>query len=204
MRPSMFRDPILLLDVMDTLVYDPIFVDVPRALGMSLRELFERSDPNAWPAFERNEIDEGTYFQRFRCDGLGRPFDGKLLIRAMRAGYRWLDGIEPLLDELRAAGVPMHALSNYPSWYRFIEEKLAVSRYVEWSFVSCRTGVRKPEPEAYLGAARELGVSPSDCIFVDDREGNCDAARVVGMRALQFANADALRGDLTALGVLAR
>ena len=97
------------------------------------------------------------------------------------SAYRFLDGIEPLLGELSAAGVPMHALSNYPVWFEMIEARLGLSRYLRWSFVSCRTGVRKPDPEAFLGAARALGVAPSRCLFVDDREKNCAGARAVGI-----------------------
>ena len=90
----------------------------------------------------------------------------------------------------------MHALSNYPCWYRLIEERLQLSRYVAWSFVSCETGVRKPAPEAYLHASRTLNVAPERCLFVDDRERNCDAARAVGMDAIVFRSAEQLRQEL--------
>lgn len=48
-----------------------------------------------------------------------------------------MDGTESLLVRLKAAGVEMHAFSNYPVWYRLVEEKLLLSRFLEWSFVSC-------------------------------------------------------------------
>ena len=50
--------------------------------------------------------------------------------------------------ELRDAGVAMHTLSNYAPWYRQIEQRLGLSRYLPWTFVSCETGSRKPEPQA--------------------------------------------------------
>ena len=43
----------------------------------------------------------------------------------------------PLLARLRDAGYVMHAMSNYPEWWRHIEGKLRVSDYLQWSFVSC-------------------------------------------------------------------
>jgi FMN phosphatase YigB (HAD superfamily) len=90
----------------------------------------------------------------------------------------------------------MHVLSNYPTWYLMIEERLGLSRYLPWSFVSCRTGVRKPDPEAFLGAARALALPPGACLFIDDHPANVEAARAVGMQALRFEGAASLRAEL--------
>lgn len=191
--------PVLLLDVMDTLVWDP-FRSLPGLLGLSMEELLARKDPDAWPAFERGELDEVAYGRRFFRDG--SAFDVTLLREHMRASYRWLDGVPALLERLAARGIEMHALSNYPCWYLLIEEALGVSRWVSWTFVSCRTRVRKPDPEAYLGAARALGRAPDACLFVDDRPKNCAAAEALGMPAVRFTTAAALEADLVARGLL--
>ena len=103
-------------------------------------------------------------------------------------------------SELQAAGVEMHALSNYPSWYRMLDEVTGLSRFLKWSFVSCKTQHRTPQPEAFRGAARSLGRAASDCVFVDDREKNCEGARAVGMPAIHFESAEQLRRELIALG----
>jgi HAD superfamily hydrolase (TIGR01509 family) len=110
--------------------------------------------------------------------------------------------MEPLLQRLHSAGVPMHALSNYPVWYELIEEQLQLSRFLAWSFVSCRIGVRKPDPEAYLRSAKTLGVAPNRLVFVDDRQGNCDAAAELGLHAIRFENAEGLTKDLEEIGLL--
>jgi FMN phosphatase YigB (HAD superfamily) len=192
----------LLLDVMDTLVYDPFRHEIPAFFGLTLEELIAQKHPSAWLRFEHGELDEEALLASFFADG--RAFDGGAFVEMVRSTYRWLDGVEPLLAELAEANVPMHALSNYPCWYRLIEERLRVSRYVAWSFVSCETGVRKPDPEAYLVASRALGVPPARCLFVDDRERNCVAAREVGMDAIVFTDAVELRRELAARGLLTR
>lgn len=193
------QPPVLLFDVMSTLVYDPFYREVPGFFGMTLDELLAQKHPTAWRDFERNEMDETTLYRRFFDDG--RPFDGPGMKSLMRDTYRWLDGVEPLLAELSKQGYEMHALSNYPMWYRVIEAKLGVSRYVRWTFVSCKTRVRKPEPEAYLGAARVLRRAPDACVFIDDKERNCAGAREVGMPAIRFEDAAKLREALQGLGV---
>ena len=49
---------ILLLDVMETLVYDPFKVEVVSFFGMSsLAELYAAKHPTTWREFERGEID---------------------------------------------------------------------------------------------------------------------------------------------------
>ena len=96
----------------------------------------------------------------------------------------------------------MHALSNYPVWYKMIEESLHISRYVDWTFVSCRTGLRKPEPQAYLSAAKSLGVAPAQCVFIDDRQENVRPAEELGMRGILCTTAVNLRRDLIKLDLL--
>jgi hypothetical protein len=61
------------------------------------------------------------------------------------AAYEYVDGMQPLLARLSAAGVAMHAMSNYPSWWRHVEAKLQVSRYLPWTFVSCEGAMKVGE-----------------------------------------------------------
>ncbi len=188
---------ILLLDIMDTVVWDPFATEEPAFFGLTLKALQCQKDPTAWVEFELGEIDEEEYFRRFFTDR--RTVDGEGLKDTFRRAYQWVEGMEDLLRELHGCGQPIHALSNYPPWYRLIDEALGVGRYLEWSFVSCHTGVRKPTPTAYLGAAEALGVDPGECLFVDDRQLNCDAAAAVGMSAVRFTGAPALRQALPLL-----
>lgn len=185
------RAKILLWDLMDTVVVDPFFTQVPAFFGMGLEELVAVKDPDAWPAFERNQIDEHTLYQRFFRDG--RAFDGTALKAHMARHYAFVPGMEPLLQELHRAGYEMHALSNYPNWYGLIEERLRLSRYMSLSFMSCITGARKPEREAFAAVCRALNRPASDFIFIDDRRENVLAARAFGMESQHF------RGDVDAL-----
>ena len=190
---------VLLLDVMGTLVYEPFYHEVPAFFGMSLEDLLAAKHPTAWAEFERGEIDEVELERKFFKDG--RAYDHEGMRAAMEAAYELLDGIEELLSDLKRAGVEMHALSNYPDWYLLIERKLALSRFLRWSFVSCRTGHRKPAPEAYRAAIAGVGRPLADLLFVDDRDENCAAARALGIESIRFKSAESLRGALVAQGV---
>jgi FMN hydrolase / 5-amino-6-(5-phospho-D-ribitylamino)uracil phosphatase len=181
----------ILWDVMDTLVVDPFREVMPAFFGMTLAQLLQEKHPTAWRRFERSELSEAEFLATFFKDG--RQYDRDGFKARVRASYRWIEGIEALLARLRARGTAMHALSNYPEWYGWIEERLGLSRYVSWSFVSCHTRLRKPDPAAYAFAAERLGLAPANMVFIDDRRDNCDAARAIGMVAIHF------RGDVAEL-----
>lgn len=42
----------------------------------------------------------------------------------------------------------------------------------------------KPDPRMFLLAAERLGVQPADCVYVDDRRSNLNAAESLGMRPI--------------------
>ena len=196
------RRRVLLLDVMGTLVRDPFYDAMPAFFGMTMAELLASKHPAAWVEFERGRIDEAAMLRSFFVDG--RAVDGPGLVQAMRRGYAWLPVVQALLQQLARAGVEMHALSNYPPWFRMIEAQLGLSRWVGWTFVSCVTGLRKPDAAAYRHALAGLGASPSHAIFVDDRAENCEAARRCGIDTVHFVDAAGLGAALVSRGWLGR
>jgi HAD superfamily hydrolase (TIGR01509 family) len=189
-----------LFDVMDTLVTEPFHETIPAFFGTTRAQLEDQQSEAAWRQFECGEIDEPTYFASYFEDG--RRFDHEGLCECVRSAYQWLDGMEALLASLHKRGVEMHVLSNYPMWYQMIEAKLHVSRYLPWSFVSCRTGLRKPDDRAYLGAAETLKKRPADLLFIDNDAENCVAAERAGLEAIHFVGARPLHQDLQSRGLL--
>ncbi|KAL5769708.1 hypothetical protein ACOSP7_013862 [Xanthoceras sorbifolium] len=191
--------PVLLFDIMDTIVRDPFYHDVPSFFGMSMKELLECKHPTAWLEFEKGMIDEMELTRKFFKDG--RPLDLEGLKDCMIRGYSYLEGVEELLSDLKENKYEMHAFTNYPIWYKLIEDKLKISNYLSWTFCSCVSGKRKPDPDFYLEAVRHLKIDPADCIFIDDRLKNIEAAVEVGLVGLHFKNADLLRNDLSQMGI---
>ncbi|XP_075083939.1 flavin mononucleotide hydrolase 1, chloroplatic-like [Nicotiana tabacum] len=191
--------PILLFDVMDTIVRDPYYNEIPAFFRMPMKELLECKHPTTWIEFEKGLITEDECAQRFFKDG--RPFDLEGLKNCMRRAYSYIEGVEGLLNSLKENGYEIHAFTNYPIWYQMIEDKLHLSNYLCWTFCSCIFGKRKPDPDFYLEVVKHLNVEASNCIFVDDRMRNVEAAVEVGLNGLQFKNADLLRKDLSLLGV---
>lgn len=61
---------------------------------------------------------------------------------------------------------------------------------------SADIGFAKPETRAYEITAEKLGVPPSECIMIDDREDYCQGATRVGMSAILFNSFEQMKGEL--------
>ena len=190
--------PIILWDVMGTLVHDPFYAEMPEFFDVPFRDLVPTLQPGAWVDFELGNRTEREFLTDFFSDR--RTFDHDAFVRTVRDAYRWLPGMEMLLAELQADGYTMHTFSNYPVWYRMIEERLRLSRFLDWTFVSCLIGLRKPDAAAYSHVLGELGAPPEQCVFIDDRVSNCEAAAAAGIRTIRFEGVDGLRDALRSAG----
>ena len=67
--------------------------------------------------------------------------------------------------------------------------------------ISAIEGYRKPDPQAFLLAARRLNLPPTACVLIDDKKRNIDAAAQVGMAGVLHTDARHTEQGLRALGV---
>ena len=195
--------PIILFDVMGVIIQDPFYTHMAGYFGMEFKQLLDEKHPSAWIEFERGDISEKDFFAKFFKDG--RHFDGEGLVETMKNAYEFIDGMPELLAELNKNGYELHTFSNYPRWHRHIEEKLKVSDYLQWTFVSCEgamKGLRKPQAEAFTTAIEYLGLPAEELLFIDDREANIAAAAAAGMHAVHFTDPEQLKAALLQRGIL--
>lgn len=68
-------------------------------------------------------------------------------------------------------------------------------------FSSCFLRLRKPDPAIYRLALDVTQKTPAECCFIDDRPLNLEGARLVGLRTVQFQDANQLRRELAEMGV---
>ncbi len=102
----------------------------------------------------------------------------------------------PALDELGRAGILRGLVSDCSAETPAIWAESPLSPHLEAVSFSCHTGYRKPEPGAYLTAARALGVEPSECLFVGDGGSyELTGATALGMSAIRFIPPGESRGD---------
>ena len=116
-----------------------------------------------------------------------------------------LPGTVEVLAELRAAGVPLYALTNWSA------ETFAITRgrfeWLDWFdglLVSGEERMTKPDPAFFRLLLDRFGLDPGATVFVDDSEANVAAARELGIDAVRFTGPDQLRRELSARRILAR
>lgn len=57
-------------------------------------------------------------------------------------------------------------------------------------------GVSKPASDFWEIIMTAENVQPKDCVFIDDKKMNCDAAAALGIHAIHFSTAEALAQTL--------
>lgn len=101
-----------------------------------------------------------------------------------------------------SAGIRMYALNNEGrdlNEYRIAS--CGLQEFLLAFFTSCYLGVLKPNPAIYRLGLSFAGLRPEEAVMIDDRAQNVQAARSVGMHAVQFRDAAGLREELATLGV---
>eukprot|EP00186_Timspurckia_oligopyrenoides_P000724 CAMPEP_0182442106 /NCGR_PEP_ID=MMETSP1172-20130603/1071_1 /TAXON_ID=708627 /ORGANISM="Timspurckia oligopyrenoides, Strain CCMP3278" /LENGTH=218 /DNA_ID=CAMNT_0024636809 /DNA_START=152 /DNA_END=808 /DNA_ORIENTATION=+ len=190
--------PILLFDVMDTVVRDPFFIDMHSHFGFeTFEEFLHAKHPKTWVEFELGHISEDDVAKLFFKDPNAKPIDILALKNYLVSSYQFIDEMDSLLHELHNKSIQMHAFSNYTQWYTLIEQKLHLSDVLPWTFVSCNTGLRKPSVDSFEHCCKTLNVDAAQLILIDDRESNCSAAKNAGfLDAIQFKDPTLLRFQL--------
>jgi putative hydrolase of the HAD superfamily len=176
-------------------------------LGRGMQRVAERDGEYPLFRLERGEVSEREFL-----DNLSWGLESELGHRPHLHGFREiyfkaLHANEPMLDlmrELRERGYRMAILTNnVREWEPLWRNKLPVDEIFELIVDSAWVGMRKPDPEIYrLTLERLGGLEPAACLFVDDNELNVEAARGLGMRAVQFrSNEQAIPEINSTLGI---
>lgn len=158
-----------------------------------------------------------TPAENLRCDA-GEPFADVIAttveqhpeyeeqIRAI--GSRWIEtidgpveGMEELLADLAAAGVPQWAVTNFSAETFPLVGHHPHFALLDGAIVSGQLGVVKPDPRIFEIALERAGVLAERAVFVDDSTVNVDGARAVGIDAFVFVDAAQARRELAERGL---
>jgi glucose-1-phosphatase len=162
---------------------------------------------------------------RIRATGLVRPFEkGEIAVEPfvrelstvlrINISYRefcdWWSCVfmpeplvsEPLLEDLRSR-YRLLALSNTnPIHFAMLQEAYPLLRHFHDYVLSYQVGAAKPEAKIYQEAIARAQCAPGECFFTDDLAVNIEAARELGMEAVQFFSAEQLEGELRSRDLL--
>lgn len=103
------------------------------------------------------------------------------LVESYPYAKTWLEG-------LKKRGYGVYLLSNYPEkmFERHSSEKFTFMDCVDGKIVSGKVKLRKPEKEIYELLLNTYGLEAEECVFIDDRIENTEAAVKSGLKAIHF------------------
>ena len=162
------------------------------ALGTAMARAAEEHGDHPLFVLERGEITEGEFRERIER----HLEDGFDLSRLRTLYFDRLVPNRPMIDfirDLRVRGVRAALLTNnVREWEPLWRSKLPeLDELFELVVDSAFVGLRKPDPAIFtLTLDRLGGVEPGRCVFVDDLDVNCEAARALGMAAVRYETAD--------------
>ena len=158
-------------------------------LGEAMAAATEEHGEHPLFELERGHISEAEFARR-----LERHLDPRFDLARLSALY--FDQLEPngpmieLIADLRGRGLRTALLTNNvreweARWRSLIPE---LDDIFELVVDSAFVGMRKPERGIYELTLERLGdgLRAEECLFVDDLDVNCEAARELGMAAVRF------------------
>lgn len=108
----------------------------------------------------------------------------------------------PWLESLRAKGYKVYYLSNYPSKIaRECADDMKFLKYMDGGILSYRIKKVKPNPDIYQELLSMYGLKAEECLFIDDRADNCEAAIKEGYQAIQYTTREEVLAKMAEFGV---
>ena len=169
-------------------------------------------DSNAWAKLERSELSPADFDEVFarESEALGHRVPGADILSLLHGEIR--PEMVRAIDTVKSHGYLTACLTNNvlstpddrsaPDAAKRKEIAAILERF-DALIESSKVGVRKPEPRFYEIACETVGVTPSECVFLDDLGINLKPAAAMGMRTIKVTSATQALGELSQILSLA-
>jgi putative hydrolase of the HAD superfamily len=162
-----------------------------------------------WAAYfaHRDGLDQGkggvAAYWRAVAGEIGASWDEARVHELWAADFRsWLS-VNPvvidLLADLRSGRTRLALLSNAGPDYGSYFRHGPLGDFFAGCYVSGELGLLKPDQEIYRHVLDDLGITPAEAVFIDNRAANVAGAQALGITGHVFTGAAALRTFLAAL-----
>ena len=172
-------------------------IDAFAGLGFDIRPfLGTYAQAGVFAQLERGELSVAEFCEELRQLSGRVDLSDETLVKAWESYLMDVpaDRLETLLKAKK--NYPIYLLSNTNEihWRQGSEEffrykGLHVEDFFDGVFLSYEMGIEKPHPAIFDKVVEGIGCAPSEILFFDDSEVNCEAARKQGLLA-RLAPAD--------------
>ncbi len=170
-------------------------------------------DTNAWAQLESSAVSVDEFDGLFAAEAaaLGHDIRGKQVLELLAGSLRpeMVAALKTIKQTLSIGCITNNVKSGEGAGMARSEQRARefeeVMNLFDIVIESSKVGMRKPNPEIYLMACREMGIEPGDAVYLDDLGVNLKPARELGMTTIKVLNANQALTDLEAvLGIALR
>jgi HAD superfamily hydrolase (TIGR01509 family) len=110
------------------------------------------------------------------------------------------EALYTLIAKLKEKKITVGLLSNIDSPYVKMIRDYGFYDPFDPCLLSCDTGMRKPDPKAYEHLLDTLQMPPEGVVFIDDKIENVEAAKKLGIDAVQYSSNEQILKELQKRG----
>lgn len=177
-----------------------------RSFGFA-EEIYERLGKatvksQLWNEYDRGVMGEEEILQGFIDNDPGIEAQIREAVRDIGAMVSRNDYAIPWIQELQAKGYRCLYLSNFSErGHKECAAALDFIPYMDGGILSYQEKIIKPMPEIYQLLIDRYGLTPEECVFMDDTPCNLEAAQKFGIHTIHFKNKAQAVEELRRLGV---
>ena len=98
-----------------------------------------------------------------------------------------IPGMFELIQDLKNKGVGVYGLTNWPAeTFDEARRRFKTIASIDNIVVSSHVKLAKPEPTIYQLLLSKYNLNPEECVFIDDRKDNVDAAKALGINGIVY------------------
>ncbi len=157
-------------------------------------------DANAWARLERNEVDQAGFVKLFEAEAraAGHEIDGHAVLAMLVGEVRpqMVEALRRCHDRLKTAVLTNNFATLDAGQPRAEGPMAGLADHFDVVVESSKVGLRKPDPAIYELVCGELGVAPSEAVFLDDLGVNLKPARAMGMTTIKVVDPDRALAEL--------
>jgi beta-phosphoglucomutase family hydrolase len=113
----------------------------------------------------------------------------KILFRLLEQDAEPTKGVLSFMQELKRRGIRLAVGSSSPRKLAdYVLKKLNIAGSFDCIITVEDVEHSKPNPETFLKAAKELKLSPSQCLVIEDAKLGIEAAKGAGMKCIGYKN----------------
>ena len=140
-----------------------------------------------WTMLDRGVIDEEIAEQRILPRLPERLHDAaRGLIEKWDDPIVPVEGMLELLQALKAKGYRLYLLSNAATRQPIYWARAEASKLMDGALISAEAKLLKPDPQIYKALLKKYQLKASECVFIDDRLENVQAAFALGFAGIQM------------------